>query len=74
MKRTNLKPERLVAFRSIRMDLIGPCDLAHNREAKGAAIDLIRTIEHDTRHLIKECRKVSPVLKRFRIVYVQGST
>ena len=32
-----------VRFGSVHIDLIGPIELLHNREAKGAAIDFLRT-------------------------------
>ena len=71
MKRRGAKSSDRVTFRSIHMDLMGPRELVHNREAKGNAIDLIRTIEYCTRQLIKDCAKTSPLLKRFRINYFQ---
>jgi hypothetical protein len=32
-----------VRYGSVHIDLIGPTELLHNREAKGAAIDFLRT-------------------------------
>ena len=54
-------------YGSVRIDLIGPIELMHNREAKGAAIDFLRTEILAS----KDCTRISPSLKRFRLVSIR---
>jgi hypothetical protein len=57
-----------VRYGSVHIDLIGPTELLHNREAKGAAIDFLRTEILASKDWLKDCAKISPSLKRFRLV------
>src|ERR1700676_4935505 len=56
-----------VRYGSVHIDLIGSTELLHNREAKGAAIDLLRTEILAS----KDCAKISPSLKRFRLISIR---
>jgi hypothetical protein len=56
-----------IRFGGVHIDLIGPADLAHNEEAKDAAIDFLRAEILATRHWLKDCGKINPVLKRFKV-------
>jgi hypothetical protein len=58
-------------YGSVRIDLIGPIELMHNREAKGAAIDFLRTEILASKDWLKDCTRISPSLKRFRLVSVR---
>ncbi len=56
-----------VRYGSVHIELIGPIELLHNREAKGAAIDFLRTEILAS----KDCARISPSLKRFRLVSIR---
>jgi hypothetical protein len=60
-----------VRFGSVHIDLIGPAELLHNREAKGAAIDFLRTEILASKDWLKDCAKISPSLKRFRLISIR---
>ena len=60
-----------VRFGSVHIDLIGPAELLHNRDAKGAAIDFLRTEILASKDWLKDCAKISPSLKRFRLVSIR---
>jgi len=60
-----------VRFGSVHIDLIGPIELLHNREAKGAAIDFLRTEILASKDWLKDCATISPSLKRFRLVSIR---
>jgi len=64
-----------VRFGSVHIDLIGPIELLHNREAKGAAIDFLRTeilaSKDWLKDWLKDCARISPTLKRFRLVSIR---
>jgi len=60
-----------VRYGSVRMDLIGPIELLHNREAKGAALDFLRTEILASKDWLKDCAKISPSLKRFRLISIR---
>jgi len=60
-----------VRFGSVHIDLIGPTELLHNREAKGAAIDFLRTEILASKDWLKDCAKISPSLKRFRLISIR---
>ena len=53
------------------IDLIGPTELLHNREAKGAAIDFLRTEILASKDWLEDCARISPSLKRFRLVSIR---
>ena len=60
-----------VRFGSVHIDLIGPIELLNNREAKGAAIDFLRTEILASKDWLKDCARISPSLKRFRLVSIR---
>ncbi len=60
-----------VRFGSVHIDLIGPIELLNNREAKGAAIDFLRTEILASKDWLKDCAKISPSLKRFRLISIR---
>jgi hypothetical protein len=60
-----------VRYGSVHIDLIGPTELLHNREAKGAAIDFLRTEILASKDWLKDCARISPSLKRFRLVSIR---
>lgn len=60
-----------VRYGSVRIDLIGPIELLHNREAKGAAIDFLRTEVLASKDWLEDCARISPSLKRFRLVSIR---
>ncbi|MGE5110960.1 MAG: hypothetical protein ACM3JB_08905 [Acidobacteriaceae bacterium] len=62
-----IRDRKEIRFGGVHIDLIGPADLAHNEEAKDAAIDFLRTEILATRGWLKDCGKISPVLKRFKV-------
>ena len=61
--------KHLITFNSLHISVLGPGELRKNRAANGCVTDFLRTVEHDTRHLLKECAKISPELKRFRLQF-----
>ena len=63
-----------VRYGSVCIHLIGPIELLHNREAKGAAIDFLRTEILASKDWLKDCAKISPSLKRFRLISVRTQT
>jgi hypothetical protein len=60
-----------VRYGSVRIDLIGPIEMLHNREAKGAALDFLRTEILASKDWLKDCTRISPSLKRFRLVSIR---
>lgn len=54
-------------FGGVHIDLLGPSELAHDEQAKDAAIDFLRTEILATRDWLKDCAKISPVLKHFKV-------
>ena len=60
-----------VRYGSVHIDLIGPTELLHNREAKGAAIDFLRTEILASKDWLEDCARISPSLKRFRLVSIR---
>jgi len=73
VSRTGKKKQRIirrgkqVRFGGVHIDLVGPADLAHDEEAKDAAIDFLRAEILATRDWLKDCGKINPVLKRFKL-------
>jgi hypothetical protein len=61
------KMKRRITFNSLYIEMLGPRALSKNRETDGCVTDFLRTVEHDTRHLLRECAKITPVLKDFRL-------
>src|SRR5690242_8323179 len=59
--------EKEIRFGGVHIDLIGPADLAHNKKAKDAAIDFLRTEILASRDWLKDCGKIDPVLKWFKL-------
>ena len=59
-----------VRYGSVHIELIGPAELLHNREAKGAAIDFLRTEILASKEWLKDCARISPSLKRFRLISI----
>lgn len=62
-----IRNRREIRFGGVHIDLIGPADLAHDEEAKDAAIDFLHTEILATRDWHKDCGKINPVLKRFKV-------
>jgi len=65
--RQKKKMKRRITFNSLYIEMLGPRALSKNRAMDGSVTDFLRTVEHDTRHLLRECAKISPVLKDFRL-------
>ena len=59
--------KRLITFDTLHISVLGPRALGKNRIAMGCVTDFLRTVEHNTRHLLRQCIKVSPELKGFRV-------
>ncbi|HWO38365.1 MAG TPA: hypothetical protein VNO32_57065 [Candidatus Acidoferrum sp.] len=59
--------KRPITFGTLHISVLGPRALGTNRVAIGRVTDFLRTVEHDTRHLLRQCIKVSPALKGFRV-------
>jgi hypothetical protein len=66
-----IRKDKEVRYGSVHIDLIGPVELLHNREAKGAAIDFLRTEILASKDWLKDCARISPTLKRFRLVSIR---
>ena len=60
-----------VQYGSVRIELIGPTELLHDREPKGAAIDFLRTEILASKDWLKDCARISPSLKRFRLISIR---
>jgi hypothetical protein len=61
------KMKRRITFNSLYIEVLGPRLLSKNRATDGCVTDFLGTVEHNTRHLLRECAKISPVLKGFRV-------
>ena len=59
--------KRPITFDTLHISVLGPRVLGKNRVAMGCVTDFMRTVEHDTRHLLRQCVKISPELKGFQI-------
>lgn len=60
--------KRRITFDTLHISVLGPHALGKNRVTIGCVTDFLRrTVEHDTRHLLRQCAKVSPELKGFRV-------
>jgi len=59
--------KRLITFDTLNISVLGPRALDKNRLAMGCVTDFLHTVEHDTRHLLRQRTKVSPELKGFRV-------
>jgi len=66
-QRRTIRRSKDLRFGGVHIDLIGPSDLAQNDEAKDAAIDFLRTEILATRDWLKDCGKINPLLKRFKV-------
>jgi len=66
-QRRAIRRSKEIRFGGVHIDLIGPADLAHNEKAKDAAIDFLRTEILATRDWLKDCGKINPVLRRFKL-------
>ncbi len=61
------KAKRPITFDSLHIEVLGPRELNRDRVANGYVRDFLRTIQHETRQLLRECAKISPELKGFRL-------
>jgi len=61
------KMKQIITFNSLYIEVLGPRLLSKNTATDGCVTDFLRTLEHDTQHLLRECAKSSPVLKDFRL-------
>jgi len=61
--------KRLITFDTLHISVLGPLALGKNRIAMGCVTDFLRTVEHNTRHLLRQYIKVSPELKGFRVQF-----
>jgi len=59
--------KQFLTFNSLHIEVLGPRLLSKSRAANGCVTDFLRTVEHDTRHLLRECAKISPELKGFHL-------
>lgn len=59
--------KRPITFDTLHISVLGPRALRNNRVAIGCVTDFLRSVEHDTRHLLRQCVKISPELKGFRM-------
>jgi hypothetical protein len=70
-RRRAVRRTKETRFGGVHIDLFGPTELAHNDQAKDAAIDFLRTEILATRDWLKDCGKINPVLKRFKVKVVR---
>jgi hypothetical protein len=61
------KTKQVITFNSLHIEVLGPRPLSKSRATDGCVTDFLRTVEHDTRHLLRECATISPELKGFRL-------
>jgi hypothetical protein len=66
-RREAVRRSKETRFGGVHIDLVGPTELAHDEQAKDAAIDFLRTEILATRDWLKDCGKINPVLKRFKV-------
>lgn len=59
--------KRPIIFDTLNISVLGPRALDKNLVTIGCVTDFLRTVEHNTRHLLKQHIKVSPELKGFRV-------
>ena len=59
--------KRLITFNSLHIEVLGPRLLSNSRATDVSITDFLWTVEHDTRHLLRECAKISPELKGLRL-------
>jgi hypothetical protein len=61
------KTKQVITFNSLHIEVLGPRPLSKSRATDGCVTDFLRTVEHDTRHLLRERAIISPELKGFRL-------
>jgi hypothetical protein len=59
--------KRPITFDTLNISVLGPRTLDKNLVTMGCVKDFLRTVEHDTRYLLRQRIKVSPELKEFRV-------
>ena len=59
--------KRLITYDTLHITVLGPRTAGNDRGAIACVTDFLRTVEHDTRHLLRACAKISPELKGFRV-------
>jgi hypothetical protein len=65
--REPIRGSKETRFGGVHIDLIGPTDLRHNEEAKDAAIEFLCAEILAAKDWLKDCSKINPVLKRFKV-------
>lgn len=66
-RRPAVRRSKQTRFGGVHIDLVGPNELANDEQAKDAAIDFLRTEILATRDWLKDCGKINPVLKQFKV-------
>ncbi len=61
------KTKQIITINSLYIEVLGPRPLSKKRATDGCVTDFLRTVEHDTRHLLRECAKSFPELKDFQL-------
>jgi len=64
---TTGRDKRLITYSSLAMEVLGPSDAEKNRKTWGCVTHYLRTMESIAEVQLKECAKISPELKGFRL-------
>jgi len=61
-----MRKRKLILWDTSFIELYGPRELMKDRTANGCAKDLMATFAYVVKECLKDCRKESAVLKKFR--------
>jgi hypothetical protein len=62
-----MRKRKLIGWDSLHLELLVPREFQKNRRIEGKAEDLMATFKYVLKMCLKDCKKVDPALKRFRI-------
>jgi len=61
------RKKRPIIYNSLMMEVVGPRNVEKKRKTDGCVTDYLRTMQFIARVQLKECAKLSPQLKGFRL-------